>query len=285
LGVRWDLEIGIWDLTYFPVPVPTVLAIAAHPDDIEFVMAGTLLLLGEAGWQLHYLNLSTGNLGSTTTSPKRTTQVRRREARAAAKELGAVWHAPFCNDLEIFYDPPTLRRLAGVVREVGPDVILTHSPQDYMEDHMNTSRLAVSAAFVRAMPGYATAPKRRAVEKQVTIYHANPHGLRDQLRRRIHPGAFVDTTTVHARKTAALRCHRSQDRFLDATQGMSSYLRTMDDSSREVGRLSGRFEHAEGWRRHLHWGFCGPEDDPLQAALGGRYLVNARYEESLNDAP
>jgi LmbE family N-acetylglucosaminyl deacetylase len=265
--------------------MPVVIAIAAHPDDIEFVMAGTLLLLGEAGWELHYLNLSTGNLGSTTMSPARTAAVRRKEAQAAARELGATWHAPFCKDLEIFYDARTLRRLGAVVRGVAPDVILTHSPRDYMEDHMNTSRLAVSAAFLRAMPGYETAPRKRAVRKPVTIYHANPHGLRDGLRRRVHPGAFVDTGAVHARKTSALRCHRSQDGFLDATQGMSSYLRTMDELSREVGALSGRFEHAEGWRRHLHWGFCGPEDDPLRAALGSRYLINARYEESLNDAP
>jgi LmbE family N-acetylglucosaminyl deacetylase len=265
--------------------MPTVLAIAAHPDDIEFVMAGTLLLLGGSGWKLHYLNLSTGDLGSTTTSPAKTAQVRRREARAAAQELGAVWHPPFCNDLSIFYDARTLRRLAAVIRAVAPDVILTHSPQDYMEDHMNTCRLAVSAAFVRAMPGYQTVPKTRPVQKPVTIYHANPHGLRDGLRRRVHPGAFVDTTTVHERKTSALQCHRSQDQFLDVTQGMSSYLRTMDDLSREVGALSGRFVHAEGWRRHLHWGFCRPDDDPLRAALGERYLINQRYEESLNDAP
>ena len=69
----------------------------------------------------------------------------------------------------------------------------------------------------------------------MTIYHANPHGLRDQLRRRVHPGAFVDTTSVHARKRAALECHASQDGFLDATQGMNSYLRTMDDLSRDGG--------------------------------------------------
>lgn len=265
--------------------MPTVLAIAAHPDDIEFVMGGTLLLLGSNGWELHYLNLSTGNLGSTTRSPAKTAQVRRREARAAAQELGAVWHAPFCNDLEIFYDGRTLRRLAAVIRAVAPDAILTHSPQDYMEDHMNTCRLAVTAGFVRAMPGYQTVPKTRPVQKPVTIYHANPHGLRDGLRRRVHPGAFVDTTTVQQRKSSALQCHRSQDQFLDATQGMSSYLQTMDDLSREVGALSGRFVHAEGWRRHLHWGFCGPDDDPLRAALGDRYLINQRYEESLNDAP
>jgi LmbE family N-acetylglucosaminyl deacetylase len=161
--------------------MPTVLAIAAHPDDIEFLMAGTLLLLKGAGWDVHYLNLSTGNLGSQTMTPARTAQVRRGEALAAAKRLGAAWHPPVCNDLEIFYDDRTLRRLAATVRAVNPSVILTHSPQDYMEDHMNTARLAVTAAFARGVPGYRTVPRRRAIASPVTVYHASPHGLRDGL--------------------------------------------------------------------------------------------------------
>jgi LmbE family N-acetylglucosaminyl deacetylase len=263
--------------------MPTVLAIAAHPDDIEFVMAGTLLLLGEAGWELHYLNLSTGNLGSTVIAPARIARVRRAEARAAAKLLGATWHAPFCDDLEIFYEARALRRLAAVIREVQPDAILTHSPQDYMEDHMITSRLAVSAAFARAMPGYRTTPPRRAMARPVTIYHANPHGLCDALRRRVHPGAFVDTVSVQARKRAALECHTSQGGFLDATQSMSNYVKTMDAMSRTVGKMSRRFQHAEGWRRHLHWGFCEEDRDPLRDALGRRYLIDQRYERSLAD--
>ena len=98
----------------------------------------------------------------------------------------------------------------------------------------------------------------------MTIYHASPHGLRDGLRRRIQPGAFVETTERARAQDGGARVPRSQDGFLDATQGMNSYLRTMDDLSREVGTLSGRFRHAEGWRRHLHWGFCGEDDDPLR---------------------
>jgi N-acetylglucosamine malate deacetylase 1 len=262
--------------------MPSAIAIAAHPDDIEFVMAGTLLLLKHAGWEIHYLNLSTGDLGSTTMSPARTAKVRREEARRAAKALGAAWHPPFCSDLHIFYDAGSLRRLCGIIREVAPSVILTHSPQDYMEDHTNTSRLAVSAAFTRGMPGYRTTPVRKAISTPVTIYHGNPHGQRDQLRRLVHPGAFVDTTSVQETKHAALACHQSQQGFLDETQRMNSYLETMKAFSLRMGELSGRFAHAEGWRRHLHWGFCEEQDDPLRDALGERYLVNAAYEASLN---
>jgi LmbE family N-acetylglucosaminyl deacetylase len=261
--------------------MPCALAIAAHPDDIEFVMAGTLLLLRDAGWEIHYLNLSSGNLGSLTRTPAQTARVRRREAQAAAAQLDATWHPPIGHDMEILYNRPMLRQLAAVIRAVAPQVVLTHSPQDYMEDHMNTARLAVSAAFVRELPGYRTTPSRKPVRGPVTVYHASPHGLRDELRRRLHPGAFVDTTTVHEQKRAALICHASQRKFLGATQRMDSYVRTMDEFSRTLGRLSGKFRHAEGWRRHLHFGFCEEDADPLRAALGKKYLTSGRYERSL----
>src|SRR5436190_5574719 len=111
-----------------------VLAIGAHPDDIEFYMAGTLLLLRKAGFEAHYLNVASGNCGSVQYSSTMTRSVRHTEAREAAKILGAQFHPTLANDLEIFYTPELLRSLAAVVREVKPSVILTHPPQDYMED-------------------------------------------------------------------------------------------------------------------------------------------------------
>jgi len=103
------------------------LAIAAHPDDIEFCMAGTLLLLKEAGWATHYLNLASGQCGSAQYSAARTRMVRRREAQRAAALLGCQFHPPFLEDLAIFYDAATLRRVAAVIRRVRPAIVLTHS--------------------------------------------------------------------------------------------------------------------------------------------------------------
>jgi hypothetical protein len=113
------------------------------------------------------------------------------------------------------------------------------------------------------------------------VYHAMPHGLRDGLRRRLIPGAFVDTSAVHAVKRAALAAHVSQKEWLDASQGMDSYLLAMDEMSRAVGRMSRRFQHAEGWRRHLHLGFSAGDSDPLAEALGKHFVVNRRYEAEL----
>ena len=245
------------------------LAIAAHPDDIEFVMAGTLLRLRAVGWEIHYLNLSSGNMGNMIMNAAQTARVRRKEAQAAAKLLGAKWYAPMCHDLQIFYDDRTLRRVCAVIREAAPAIILTHSPQDYMEDHTNTARLVVTAAFARSIPNYRSTPARPPIPGDVTIYHAQPHGHTDPLRQPIAPELIIDTTSVHAAKRAALACHASQKDWLDATQGMESYLVTMDELSREVGRMSGRAEFAEGWRRHQHYGFCAADADPLREVLGG----------------
>ncbi|MBU6400746.1 MAG: PIG-L family deacetylase [Verrucomicrobia bacterium] len=257
------------------------LALAAHPDDIEFYMAGTLLLLERAGYQTHYLNLGSGNCGSLQFNAARTRAIRAREARRAARMLGARYHPSLTDDLEIFYESRLLRRVAAVVREVRPTILLTHSPQDYMEDHMHACRLAVTAAFARGMPNYRTRPSRPAVSGEVTVYHAMPHGLRDDLRRRVVPGAFANTTNVHALKRQALLAHQSQKAWLDASQGMDSYLLAMDEMSLAIGKLSRRFRHAEGWRRHSHLGFCTAAADPLRDALGADYLVNGAYERGL----
>lgn len=254
------------------------IAVAAHPDDIEFSMAGTLLLLRRAGWTIHYFNLLSGNCGSLDTGPAATRRIRRREARRAAARLGARWHAPIGDDLELVYEVPALRRVASVIRDARPAILLTHAPHDYMEDHMTACRLAVTAAFGRGAANFRTVPPRPAYRTDLAVYHAMPHGLQDGLRRRVAPGAFVNTTAVHEDKLAALAEHRSQQEWLRATQGMDSYLESMTEMSRAVGRLSRTFRHAEGWRRRLHLGFSRTEIDPLRDALGPDYLVSAECE-------
>jgi LmbE family N-acetylglucosaminyl deacetylase len=259
----------------------TAIAIGAHPDDIEFYMAGTLLLLKRAGFEVHYLNIASGDCGSAEYDAATARKIRAREARAAARILGATYHPPITNDLEIVYRVGLLRHMAAVIREARPSIVLTHSPQDYMEDHMITCRLAVTAAFTRGMPNFKTVPSRLATDHDVTVYHAMPHGLCDGLRRRIVPGAFVNTTTVQKTKREALAQHQSQQPWLNTSQGLNSYLLAMENMALEVGRRSRRFKFAEGWRRHLHLGFSAADIDPLREALGKNYLVNKAYERAL----
>lgn len=245
----------------------TALAIAAHPDDIEFIMAGTLIRLREKGWDIHVLNLSTGNLGSADMDGHQTAETRVKEAQAAARMLDATWHPPISNDLEIFYDLSHLRQLAAIIREIRPTIVLTHAPSDYMEDHMNTSRLAVTATFARGMRNFLTTPERASTDQETTLYHGQPHMNRDMLGYRVIPDIFVDITSCMEKKRCALLAHKSQKSWLDQSQGMDSYIYTMEDLGRELGEISGRFKFAEGWRRHFHAGFCKPNTDPLKRAL------------------
>jgi LmbE family N-acetylglucosaminyl deacetylase len=251
-----------------------VFAIAAHPDDIEFVMSGTMMRLKEAGFELHYMTLGNGCCGSSQYDAATIRDMRRNEARAAAEYLGATFHEALANDIEIFYDLPTLARLSAIVRRVAPRIILTHSPQDYMEDHTNTCRLATSAAFCRGMPNFRVDPPTAAIDGEVTIYHAQPHGNRDPLRRLVTPDLFVNVTDLIDRKAEMLSKHRSQKQWLDRSQGMGSYVQAMRDLNSEVGRMSGCFALAEGWRRHLHLGLSNADTDPLGEAIAGHVALS-----------
>jgi len=250
-------------------PPRRVFAVAAHPDDIEFHMAGTLILLRRAGYELHYMTIANGSCGAAEYSKEEIVAVRRAESISAAESIGAQYHESLVDDLAIFYEPGLLARLAAVMREVAPEILLVQSPQDYMEDHQNAARLAVSAAFARGMPNFPTQPPHAAVEQPVTVYHAQPHGNCDPLGQPVRPQLCVDITPVMAQKRDMLARHASQKSWLDRTQGMDSYLAVMEEMGREVGAMTGRFPFAEGWRKRLHLGFCDPAADPLVAALPG----------------
>lgn len=243
------------------------LAIAAHPDDIEFMMAGTLLRLRQVGWELHYWNLSSGNMGTDRLPSDTIARIRRGEAEAACRLAGASFHESLVDDIGILYTGELLAKVAAVVREVAPEIVLTHYPQDYMEDHSNTARLAVTAAFTRGMVNYQPDPARPPTTQPVALYHAMPYGLRDPLRRPVTPDFFVDITGVIDAKTGLLACHRSQKEWLDVSQGQDAYLETMRNMSAEMGRQSGRYAFAEGWIRHLHLGLANEDFDPIRDCL------------------
>ncbi len=264
---------------------PAVLAIAAHPDDIEFMMSGTLMLLGEAGWQLHYMNIANGSHGTATDPVEAIVAKRDAEARAACELIGATFHAPICNDLEVFYTYDMVAKVLAVMRRVQPRIVLAQSPQDYMEDHMNACRLAVTAAFCRGMCNYVSVPALEPVVHDVTVYHAMPYGLRGPMRERIRAGQYVDVTATMQRKREMLACHRSQKEWLDQSQGLDAYLDTMRGFAEEAGEMSGQFEFAEGWRRRSHLGLSAEDDDPLSEELDELVTVDTRYELALTGTP
>ncbi|MEK7474680.1 MAG: PIG-L family deacetylase [Candidatus Coatesbacteria bacterium] len=245
-----------------------VLAVGAHPDDIEFMMAGTLILLGKAGYELHCLVVGNGSCGTATLSADEIAAVRLKETRAAAGVIGAAHHGPFAPDIAIFYEPGILAKVGSVIRDVAPEIVLTHGPDEYMEDHQNTCRLAITGAFCRGMRNFPVDPPFPPVEGPVAVYHALPLGLKGPLNRPVAPDFLVDVSSVTWEKREMLACHKSQKEWLDVSQGMDSYLDSMEAMGRAAGKLSGRFVSAEGWIRHLHQGLSPEGFDPLVQALG-----------------
>jgi LmbE family N-acetylglucosaminyl deacetylase len=252
----------------------TVLAVAAHPDDIEFNMAGTLSLLARSGFEPHMMNLSRSNLDSNELSEPEITRIRRQEAERSAAVIGAVYHPPIADDLLILYEERLLREMVAVVREIRPTIVLLPSLNDYMEDHTNTARLVVTACFSRAMRHFRSIPPRDASEQDVYLYHAQPHLNRDGMRQLVVPSLLVNVTGEMDTKLSMLGCHESQRQWLDETQGLDDYLESMRQSSAEVARMSGQpgWEYAEGFRQHSHVGFSARDRDILAETLGDQVV-------------
>ena len=213
----------------------TVFAVACHPDDIEFTMAGTLFLLKDRGWDVHYMTVANGSWGSANARRADVIRTRREESIAAAAVIGATYHEACVDDLEVFYNRRTLLQMIATMREVDPDVVLVQSPSDYMEDHQNAVRLAVTAAFCRGMVNAPVEPPTPPTFKDVAVYHAAPHGNRDAMRKLVRSERYVDVGSVIPRKREALARHKSQKEWLDVSQGYDSYLDSMQEAAALVG--------------------------------------------------
>jgi len=243
------------------------LAVGGHPDDIEFMMAGTLLLLAEAGARIHMWPMTDGSLGSSGPDRVATAATRLDEACASARLAGAVFHGPIARDMELEYSVDLVSRAAAVIRRAAPHILLLPAPDDYHPDHRNASSIAVAGAFAARLGAFDSRPPAPQVEGEMTLYHAMPFGLRDEMRKRVAADLYVDVEGEMEHKRMMLAEHRSQREWLLASQG-SDYLAAMEEMCLVAGRDSGCFEYAEGWRHHLNLGFSNSDDDPLADLLG-----------------
>ncbi len=244
-----------------------VLALFAHPDDSEFLCAGTLAQLADRGAKIHIATMTAGDCGSTILPPPKITRIRRAEARRAAALLGAEYTCLEEKDLRVLYDRRTLSKVMELVRRADPALVLTHSPLDYMLDHEITSRLCQTACFGAMAPNFKTGARRaaKALRQVPHLYYAQPFGGRDILGAEIRSTIFVDSSAVFVRKEQMLACHESQSAFLRAQQGISNTNSMMREMGERAGAISG-FPTAEGFRQHLGQGF--PQDNLLALLLG-----------------
>ncbi len=249
-----------------------ILALFAHPDDAEFLCAGTLAHLAARGMKVHIATMTAGDCGSTVLPAAEISTIRRREAQRASKLIGAGYSCLNEKDLSVFYNRKTLGKVMALVRTTNPAMVFTHSPVDYMVDHEITSQLCQTACFGAMSPNFRTGNGRSAkpVRSVPHLYYAEPFGGRDILGREIHGRVFVDIASTFSLKAQMLSCHESQQSFLRAQQGIPLLIDMMRSMADRAGKLL-HLETAEGFFQHLGQGF--PQDNLLGDVLKGLVKV------------
>ncbi len=245
----------------------TILAIHAHPDDVEILAAGTLAQLSAAGHRVVIVSMTPGDCGSRDREPEEIAAVRRKEAAIAAGRIGATYFCAEFRDLAIFNDDPSRRQVTEVLREVRPDVVVTASPVDYICDHEATSALVRDACFGASVPNYATSSSLPApvLSAFPHLYFMDPIGGMDRENRPVMADFYVDIGLHFETKRAMLAEHASQREWLLAQHGMDDYLLTMERWTREAGRRAG-VVFAEGFRHYK--GHPYPATPLLEDLLG-----------------
>jgi N-acetylglucosamine malate deacetylase 1 len=246
-----------------------ILAIHAHPDDLELFAGGTLALLAQSGHQLTFVTLSNGDCGSTEYGAEELSRMRRAEAAAAARLVGAEYTWGGFSDLVIFQDDASRRRVTSLLRRFRPDLILAASPADYHCDHEATSRLVQDACFAASIPNYDTSAydPAPATESIPHLYFVDPAAGIDRDHREVLPQFLIDVTSLMRLKRDMLACHASQRAWLQRQHGMDDYLETMEEWACARGALAG-LGAAEGFRQYVGHPF--PETPLLQDLLRDR---------------
>jgi len=204
-----------------------VLAIGAHPDDIEFGCGGTLAKWAKTGTVIHYLVCTDGSKGTWNPDADIAALIedRQREQRAAAATLGATGTVNFLGyvDGELEHSREAIDKIALAIRTVKPTVVLSHDPWKRYRlhpDHRNTG-LNVCDAIVAARDPHFL--KHHMTEHGVQ--HHRPDAL--LLWEADEPNHVEDISTVTDVKLAALEKHESQ---------FESTMKATDDSGMEVFR-------------------------------------------------
>jgi LmbE family N-acetylglucosaminyl deacetylase len=255
--------------------IPRLLAFMAHPDDAEMLVGGTLFHLKDRGWELGIATMTAGDCGSATMGREEIARTRYAEAQAAAAYLGASYSCVGLMDVGVFFNVENLRRVVEVMRRFDPDVVITHSPVDYMLDHEEASRLVRGATFALAVPNYETRQNPPAPPGRATpaLYYADAIEGKDPMGRRTYPQFYADISKVLPRKREMLARHASQREWLRSHHGIDEYLDRMTAWAAGYGGECG-VAHAEGFRQHL--GHAYPHQPILQDAL--KDLVRVRSE-------
>ena len=211
----------------------TVLAIGAHPDDIEIGCGGTELILKDRDYRLIHVIVTSGEEGSLSSNFNELASTREAEAIASAEILKAdeVVFLRFPDGLTA-YSKEMKIEVIKQIRKFKPEIVFTHSSSDHFSDHSVVHALSMSAITAAAGPWYPASLKPHSVSKiyGYEVWHPlNRHQL------------VVDVTSVMNKKLEALACHKTQTKdvaYLEGVQGLARFRGAMT----MVGKFAEVFE-------------------------------------------
>ena len=221
--------------------MPAALAILAHPDDAEFLCAGTMARLkSECGWTIHFATMTPGDCGSAEHTPDDIATIRRAEGAAAAASLGASYECLEERDLRVIYGELVLEKTVRLINRVRPAVVFTHSPDDYHLDHEQTSKIVRAATFAAPIPNFLHGRNDHPpLDRIPHLYYCDPLEGKDVFGRPIPVGVKVDVSSVVDAKATALEAHHSQRAWLMKHHGVDEFVASMRAWGRARASRSG----------------------------------------------
>jgi LmbE family N-acetylglucosaminyl deacetylase len=222
-----------------------ILAVGAHPDDIEISCAGSLVKMIQAGHEVVICHASDGDKGHYEIPAEKLIHIRRQEAQQSGSIIGAKVISLGLRDGEIIASKETTRSLfIDLICSVQPDLVITHALNDYMPDHVAVSQLVFDTTFLATLPG--SSKKHPMAKKVPTLYYMdNLSGIGFQ------PTIYVDITDTFETKIEMLKQHQSQLVWLKEHDGVDilDFVHTL---SKFRGIQSG-CTYAEGFIQHMAW--------------------------------
>lgn len=182
-----------------------ILVIGAHPDDCDFKAGGVATKYAALGHVVRFVSVTNGDAGHQRLGGVELAEMRRAEAEAAGAVIGIEYQVLDHHDGQL--EPSLFNRqtIIRLIRSFGPDLILTHRPNDYHPDHRYTSTLVQDASYLVTVPNLCEdTPALRA--SPVIAY------LSDDFQRPypFTPDVAVDIDDAIERKLDMLHCHTSQ---------------------------------------------------------------------------
>lgn len=220
-----------------------VLAIAAHPDDVEMTCAGTILSLIERGKTVAVVDLTRGELGT-----RGTPEIRAQEAAKGARimQLTDRQNMGF-RDGFFRNDEEHQKALIAMIRYYRPTIILTNTPDDRHPDHGRAAELVRDACFYAGLRQIQTVDKdgnQQEAHRPIYVYNF----IQD---RWLQPDFIVDITPYWEQKLAAIKAYKSQFFNPDSLEPQSyisgePFMKFLEARSREHGHMIGA-EFGEGF--------------------------------------